>query len=47
VAELPDDPQPLVSASEHPGLLAAINRALADMQRDGTYARLAQSWGVP
>jgi polar amino acid transport system substrate-binding protein/cystine transport system substrate-binding protein len=31
----------------NPGLLAAVNRALADMQRDGTYARLAQKWGVP
>ena len=27
--------------------LAAVNRALADMKRDGTYAGLAQRWGVP
>jgi ABC-type amino acid transport substrate-binding protein len=49
VAEVPDDPQPLGIGlgKNNPGLLAAVNRALADMQRDGTYARLAQSWGVP
>jgi ABC-type amino acid transport substrate-binding protein len=27
--------------------LAALNGALADMQKDGSYARLAQKWGVP
>ena len=49
VAEVPDEPQPLGIGlgKNNPGLLAAVNRALADMQRDGTYARLAQSWGVP
>ena len=47
--EVPDDPQPLGIgfARNNPGLLAAVNRALADMKRDGTYARLAQKWGVP
>ena len=49
VAQVPDDPQPLGIgfARSNPGLLAAVNRALADMKRDGTYARLAQKWGVP
>jgi ABC-type amino acid transport substrate-binding protein len=49
VAQVPDDPQPLGIgfAKGNPGLLAAVNRALADMKRDGTYARLAQKWGVP
>jgi ABC-type amino acid transport substrate-binding protein len=49
VAQLPDDPQPLGIgvARDNPGLLAAVDRALADMKRDGTYARLAQKWGVP
>jgi ABC-type amino acid transport substrate-binding protein len=28
-------------------LLAAVNRALADMNADGSYSRLAQKWGVP
>ena len=49
VAQVPGDPQPLGIgfARNNPGLLVAVNRALADMQRDGTYARLAQKWGVP
>jgi ABC-type amino acid transport substrate-binding protein len=49
VAQVPDDPQPLGIgiAKDNPGLLAAVNRALADMKADGTYARLAQKWGVP
>jgi len=48
-AQVPDDPQPLGIGlgKNNPGLLAAVNRALADMKRDGTYARLAQKWGVP
>jgi ABC-type amino acid transport substrate-binding protein len=49
VAQVPDDPQPLGVGfrQDNPGLLAAVNRALADMSRDGTYTRLAQKWGVP
>jgi ABC-type amino acid transport substrate-binding protein len=49
VAQVPDDPQPLGIgfAKSDPGLLAAVNRAITDMKRDGTYARLAQKWGVP
>jgi ABC-type amino acid transport substrate-binding protein len=49
VAQVPDDPQPLGIGvgKNNPGLLAAVNRALADMKRDGSYARLAQNWGVP
>jgi ABC-type amino acid transport substrate-binding protein len=48
-AQVPDDPQPLGIGFRHdqPALLAAVNRAIADMQRDGGYARLAQKWGVP
>jgi ABC-type amino acid transport substrate-binding protein len=49
VAQVPDDPQPLGVgfALDNAGLLAAVNVALADMDRDGTYAKLAQKWGVP
>jgi ABC-type amino acid transport substrate-binding protein len=49
VAQVPGDPQPLGIGvgKNNPGLLAAVNRALADMKRDGTYAGLAQKWGVP
>ena len=49
VAEVPGDPQPLGIgfARTNPGLLRVVNRALADMKQDGTYARLAQKWGVP
>ena len=48
-AQVPDDPQPLGIGFRHDqqALLAAVNRAIADMQRDGGYARLAQKWGVP
>jgi ABC-type amino acid transport substrate-binding protein len=48
-AQVPDDPQPLGIGFRHdqPELLAATNRILADLQRDGSYARLAQKWGVP
>ena len=28
-------------------LVAAVDRALADMKQDGAYARLARKWGVP
>ncbi len=48
-AQVPDDPQPLGIGFRHdqPELLAAVNRTLTDLQRDGSYARLAQKWGVP
>jgi ABC-type amino acid transport substrate-binding protein len=48
-AQVPDDPQPLGIgiARDNPGLLAAVNGALADTNRDGSTARLAQKWGVP
>jgi ABC-type amino acid transport substrate-binding protein len=48
-AQVPDDPQALGIGFRHdqPELLAATNRILADLQRDGGYARLAQKWGVP
>jgi len=49
VAQVPDDPQPLGIgfADNNPALLAAVNRALADMNADGSYGRLAQKWRVP
>ena len=49
VAQVPDDPQPLGIGfgKDNPGLLAAVNRVIADMARDGSYAGLAQKWGVP
>ena len=49
VAQVPNDPQPLGIglARDNPGLLAAVDRALADMARDGTYARIAKKWSVP
>ena len=48
-AQVPDDPQPLGIGfrQENRELLAAVNRALADMTRDGRYAWLAKKWGVP
>ena len=48
-AQVPDDPQPLGIGfrQDNAELLAAVNRALADMSRDGSHARLAQKWGVP
>jgi ABC-type amino acid transport substrate-binding protein len=49
VAQVPDDPQPLGIGfgKSNLGLLAAVNLVIADMARDGSYARLAQKWGVP
>ncbi len=48
-AHVPNDPQPLGIGfrRENRELLAAVNRALADMTRDGSYASLAKKWGVP
>ena len=48
-AQVPDDPQPLGIGFRHDQreLLAATNRVLADLQRDGSYGRLTQKWGVP
>jgi ABC-type amino acid transport substrate-binding protein len=48
-AQVPDDPQPLGIgfAKGNTGLRAAVDSALADMKRDGSYARLARKWGVP
>jgi ABC-type amino acid transport substrate-binding protein len=49
VGQVPDDPQPLAIwfRQSNLGLLAAVDEVLADMKRDGTYARLAQRWCVP
>ena len=44
VGQVPDDPQPLAIGFRQSNLrlLAAVDEVLADMKRDGTYARLAQ-----
>jgi len=48
LAQVPDDPQPLgIGFNQHnPGLVAAVDHALADMQQDGRYDALARHWGV-
>jgi ABC-type amino acid transport substrate-binding protein len=49
VAQVPDDPQPLGIGfgKNQPALLAAVNGALAEMQRDGSMNQLKGMWGVP
>ena len=49
LGQVPDDPQPLGIGFDrrNPGLVAAVDRALAAMQRDGSYKALAGRWGVP
>jgi len=49
VAQVPDDPQPLgIGFGNHePALVAAVNGALAAMQRNGNMRRLKAKWGVP
>jgi len=49
VAQVPDDPQPLGIGfnKQTPALVAAVDRALADMKQDGAYERLARKWSVP
>ncbi len=48
VAQIPDDPQPLGIGfgKNTPALLAAVDAALADIKRDGSYARLTHKWDV-
>jgi ABC-type amino acid transport substrate-binding protein len=48
LGQVPDNPQPLGIGFnlDTPGLVAAVNGALADMQRDGTYKAFADHWGV-
>jgi len=48
VAQVPDDPQPLGIgfSKDTPELVAAVNRQLAAMMQDGSYARLARKWDV-
>jgi len=48
LGQVPDDPQPLGIGfnQDNPGLVAAVNRALAEMQRDGSYKVLVDRWGV-
>jgi ABC-type amino acid transport substrate-binding protein len=49
VAQVPDDPQPLGIGlgKNQPALLAAVNGALAAMQRDGSLNQLKKKWSVP
>ncbi|WP_084963976.1 ABC transporter substrate-binding protein [Thermoactinospora rubra] len=49
VAQVPDAPQPLgIGFSKAtPDLVTAVDRALAAIKRDGTYAELARKWDVP
>jgi ABC-type amino acid transport substrate-binding protein len=48
IAQVPDDPQPLGIGlnQNNAALLSAVNDALADMQRDGSYQALVQQWGI-
>jgi ABC-type amino acid transport substrate-binding protein len=48
VAQVPADPQPLGIGfnRDNPGLLAAVNGALASLESDGTYRRLAAKWNL-
>ncbi len=48
LAQVPDDPQPLGIGfnRNNAGFLAAVNNALADAQRDGSYQTLARHWGL-
>jgi ABC-type amino acid transport substrate-binding protein len=49
LGQVPDNPQPLGIGFNlgNSGLVTAVNGALADMKRDGTYKALAGRWGVP
>jgi ABC-type amino acid transport substrate-binding protein len=48
VAQVPDDPQPLGIGfnRDNPGLLAAVNGALAALKSDGTYRALTAKWNL-
>lgn len=48
VAQLPNDPQPLGIGfgKAESALVAAVNRAVAAMQRDGSMNQLKKKWGV-
>ena len=49
VAQVPNDPQPLgigFGKADQP-LVAAVNGAVAAMQRDGSMNQLKKKWGVP
>jgi ABC-type amino acid transport substrate-binding protein len=48
VAQVPRDPQPLGIGIDqnNPGLVTAIDAALAEIKRDGTYASLAHKWSI-
>ena len=48
LGQVPDDPQPLGIGfnPDNPGLVTAVNGALPEMQRHGSYMVLADRWGV-
>jgi ABC-type amino acid transport substrate-binding protein len=48
LGQVPNNPQPLGIGFnlDNPGLVDAVNGALADMQQDGSYKALAGRWGV-
>src|SRR3954451_7106549 len=48
LGQVPNNPQPLGIGFNlnNPGLVAAVNGALADMGQDGSYKALADRWGV-
>jgi ABC-type amino acid transport substrate-binding protein len=49
VAQVPDDPQPLGIGfnRSNPALATAVDSALAEIRRDGTYESLVHKWGLP
>jgi ABC-type amino acid transport substrate-binding protein len=48
LAQVPDDPQPLGIgfAKGNVGLLAAVDRNLSAIRRDGDYDQIAKQWGI-
>jgi ABC-type amino acid transport substrate-binding protein len=49
LAQVPNDPQPLGIgfSKNNAGLVAAVDNALTEMQRDGSYKTITQHWGLP
>jgi ABC-type amino acid transport substrate-binding protein len=49
VAQVPENPQPLGIGFKRndPPLAAAVDTALSEIRRDGSFARLARKWGLP
>ncbi|OJU90761.1 MAG: hypothetical protein BGO06_13015 [Shinella sp. 65-6] len=46
MVSIPNDDQPagIGVAKDRPNLLAAVNKAIADMIEDGTYAKIYKEW---